>query len=95
LRKLRFSVRTWYAAKNRDTDATLTIKGRMIFRVVRIMTPQFSKMKSGRGGWAGGRMGITIVDSQLLEYERRILLVQAHSGGRGHDDTNGDVLACV
>jgi len=53
LRKLRFSVRTWYAAKNRDTDATLTIKGRMIFRGVRIMTPQFLKMKSGREGLGG------------------------------------------
>src|SRR5260370_28025908 len=53
LRKLRLSVRTWFAAKNRDTDATLTIKGRMIFRVVRIITPQFLKMKSGRGGLGG------------------------------------------
>jgi len=59
------------------------------------MTPQFFKMKSGRGGWAGGRMEITIVGNRLLEYERHISLVQAHSGGRGHDDTNGDVLACV
>ena len=59
------------------------------------MTPQFFKMKSGRGDWAGGRMEITIIGNRLLEYERHISLVQAHSGGRGHDDTNGDVLACV
>src|SRR5579859_7884676 len=40
LRRLRRSVRTWYAAKSSDTTATLMIKGRTIFRVVRIMTPQ-------------------------------------------------------
>ena len=48
---MRFSVRTWYAAKSKDTAATLTIKGRMIFRVVRIMTPQFAETKIGREGW--------------------------------------------
>jgi hypothetical protein len=52
----------------------------MIFRVVRIRTPWFSKMKAGRDGWAGGRIEITIVGDRLLEYAGYVSLVQVHSG---------------
>src|SRR6266513_1853215 len=53
LRKVLFSVRTWYAAKNRDTVATLTTKGRMIFRVVRIEDSLVFKNESGPRGLGG------------------------------------------
>src|SRR5260370_42531613 len=53
---MRLSFLTWYAANTKDTLATLTIRGRTIFRVVRIGTPQ-SKYEDGpRGLGAGGRV---------------------------------------
>jgi hypothetical protein len=53
---MRFSLRTWYVAKSRDTAATLMIRGRTIFRVARIQTLRLVNMKIGRDGLgAGGR----------------------------------------
>src|SRR5437879_12963116 len=63
---MRFSLRTWYAAKSRDTMATLTIRGRTIFRVVRIGTPQ-SKYEDGpRRLGACGRVDITFFLDRLV-----------------------------
>jgi hypothetical protein len=54
LGRLRFSIRTWYAAKSSDTAATLTIKGRMIFRVARIVVLNWKcqKWAARAGCWA-------------------------------------------
>src|SRR5437899_12801659 len=66
---MRFSLRTWYAAKSRDTLATLTIRGRTIFRVVRIGTPQSKYEDRPRGLGAGGRVDY---DSSRPARESRI-----------------------
>src|SRR5882724_887380 len=93
LRRMRFSVRTWYAAKSRDTAATLTIKGRMIFRVVRIMTPQFAETKIGRGGWVRAAKHERSVTGSFQR--RSVWSVRIHSRSWRHDDVNGDVFAFV
>src|SRR5690348_10937717 len=65
LRRLRRSVRTWYAAKSRDTTATLTIKGRTIFRVVRIMTPQLRRASPVAPGLGRGEYAVILFSIRL------------------------------
>src|SRR5260370_20767176 len=63
---MRLSFLTWYAANTKDTLATLTIRGRTIFRVVRIGTPQ-SKCEDGpRRLGASGRVDIMIPLDRLV-----------------------------
>src|SRR5437879_574965 len=93
LRRMRFSVRTWYAAKSKEPAGRWRFKGRMIFKAVGTMLLQLPERKLGGEGWG-----------RAAKQERSLpgpfhcpvfWSVRIHSRSWRHDDVNGDVFAFV